>query len=341
MGNMRFKVGDRVQVKSIDWYNENKDEYGNFDINDDFTFYADRSKYCGKVVTITEVFDNCYSVKEDNDEYYWIDEMFEELMEEETKPEPKFKVGDKIKLKSTLLNDIFGVIGCEPEGYRITNISNGLTYFMHYSIEHHYELIEEKCDYVQVDNIPDTIQAKTSSVCSHNGFYGYNDSEGNETSEWHLPEGYQFVDEDGNVINAQKIVLEKKKPRYPKTYKECCEIMGVNYTNDLDICEHCDYKTGITYYEDSLLEKIETLYRLIICRDAYWKIAGEKIGLDKLWEPDWNSGKPFYCISVSKNIIGKGKWYVDNKILAFPTEEMRDAFYEAFKELIEECKELL
>ena len=28
-------------------------------------------------------------------------------------------------------------------------------------------------------------------------------------------------------------------------------------------------------------------------------------------------------------------------ILEFPTEEMRDAFYENFKELINECKELL
>ena len=36
-----------------------------------------------------------------------------------------------------------------------------------------------------------------------------------------LPEGYQFVDENGNVINATKIVLEKKK-EYPKTYEECC-----------------------------------------------------------------------------------------------------------------------
>ena len=41
------------------------------------------------------------------------------------------------------------------------------------------------------------------------------------------------------------------------------------------------------------------------------------------------------------NTIGKGKWYTDNKILAFPTEEMRDAFYENFKDLIEQCKELL
>jgi hypothetical protein len=84
MGNMRFKVSDRVRIKSIDWYNQNKDEDGNIDINHDFTFYADRSRYCGKVFTIVEVFDNCYAVKEDNHEYYWADEMIEGLVEEET-----------------------------------------------------------------------------------------------------------------------------------------------------------------------------------------------------------------------------------------------------------------
>lgn len=79
---MKYEVGDRVRIKSIDWYNANKDEYGNIDINYDFTFYADRSKYCGKVFTITEVFDNCYCVKEDNNEYFWADEMIECLVEE-------------------------------------------------------------------------------------------------------------------------------------------------------------------------------------------------------------------------------------------------------------------
>lgn len=33
--------------------------------------------------------------------------------------------------------------------------------------------------------------------------------------------------------------------------------------------------------------------------------------------------------------------YESNVILDFPTKEMRDTFYENFKELIEECKELL
>ena len=31
------------------------------------------------------------------------------------------------------------------------------------------------------------------------------------TTIWDLPEGYIFKDENGNVINATKIVLEKKK----------------------------------------------------------------------------------------------------------------------------------
>ena len=82
--------------------------------------------------------------------------------------------------------------------------------------------------------------------------------------------------------------------------------------------------------------------KLRICRNAYWKIAGEQIGLGKPWEPDWKHGKDkFYCICTTEGEIVLGEWYIDNKILAFPTIEMRDAFYENFKDLIEECKELL
>ena len=62
-------------------------------------------------------------------------------------------------------------------------------------------------------------------------------------NEIKLPEGYIFKDENGNIINATKIVLEKKKKEYPKTYEECCEILGVDPDNFLTIT-NC-YEGGV------------------------------------------------------------------------------------------------
>ena len=144
------------------------------------------------------------------------------------------------------------------------------------------------------------------------------------------PNGYQFKDENGNVINATKIVLEKKKREYPKTYEECCKVLGYDDRETYCICH-----TGAN-------ERLfESLYRLKVCRDAYWKIAGDEMGLGKPWEPsdsDYITGR--YCIFVHRgNILCDTP--AQDCFLSFPTEEMRDAFYENFKELIEQCKEFL
>ena len=141
-----------------------------------------------------------------------------------------------------------------------------------------------------------------------------------------LPKGYIFKDENGNVINATKIVLEKKKKQYPKTYEECAEVL----------CECAIMTHG---YKRDLLNALQ---KLLICRDAYWKIAGEEMGLGKPWEPDWKDGnQKKYCIYNDSGDIQKNAWHFINSILAFPTKEMRDAFYENFKSKIESCKELL
>jgi hypothetical protein len=50
------------------------------------------------------------------------------------------------------------------------------------------------------------------------------------------PEGYQFVDENGNVINAQKIVLEKKKKDVSLTQKQ---INTMIYDSCVLFCKHC------------------------------------------------------------------------------------------------------
>ena len=125
-----------------------------------------------------------------------------------------------------------------------------------------------------------------------------------------------------------KYKVIKKKPQYPKNYIECCKILNYNLNNDI-----------VAGYKYDLLENIQ---KLLICRDAYYKIAGEQMGLGKPWEPDWENYNEYkYCLYIIENNVNKGIFYNDNHILTFPTAEMRDAFSENFKELIEQCKELL
>ena len=147
-----------------------------------------------------------------------------------------------------------------------------------------------------------------------------------------LPEGYQFVDENGNVINATKIVLEKKKKEYPKTYEECEKVLRYD-SHRLD-------NMGVTV-RGYKWELIRAFQILLICRDAYWKIAGEEMGLGKPWEPDWNNISDKYCIYFVSGDAWSEECQTRQCPFAFPTEEMRDAFYENFKKEIEICKELL
>lgn len=159
----------------------------------------------------------------------------------------------------------------------------------------------------------------------------------NEKVEIILKDGYQFEDEKGNVINATKIVVEKKKKEYPQTYKECAKELGYNQVMPKD---------HILGYMGTLLSNFQ---QLLICRDAYWKIAGEEMGLGEPWKPDYeNSEERRYSIvniegdiNLPETTLTKWILKVTNKILVFPNEEMRDDFYENFKESIEQCKELL
>lgn len=139
-----------------------------------------------------------------------------------------------------------------------------------------------------------------------------------------IPNGYEFF----GINDDNKVVLTKKQPQYPKYYFECSEVLG------LGIMEN--YGSG---YKREL---IINLQKLLICRDAYWKIAGEEMGLGEPWEPDWCSELDLnytiiYNGMYTNKIDGTGRY----ALLAFPTKEMRDAFYGNFKELINECKELL
>ena len=157
--------------------------------------------------------------------------------------------------------------------------------------------------------------------------------------EWDLfdiPEKEKSNEYDGHT---PKDVAERlrsfltPKPKYPKTYEECLSVLRIyNGLQDVEI-----YNA-----KPSECKLFESLIRLKRCRDAYWKIAGEEMGLGKPWEPDWvNLEQNKHCIWVYVGDVILNDGYRYQHILTFPTEEMRDAFYENFKEEIEICKELL
>jgi hypothetical protein len=146
-----------------------------------------------------------------------------------------------------------------------------------------------------------------------------------------LPDGYHFTDKNGNVIDTTKIRLVKNAPTYPKSYEECCDVIGINrHEVEIDIPRP---------YQQNMFN----LFKLLICRDAYWKIAGEQMGLGKPWEPDWddNNQPKFGIHNVQNDIRTINLRVLKNLILVFPTEEMRDVFYNNFKNLIEKCNKLL
>ena len=70
------------------------------------------------------------------------------------------------------------------------------------------------------------------------------------------------------------------------------------------------------------------------------------MGLGKPWEPDYDSGVDKFGIICLNGVVQESNPTTNwerhlNKVLDFPTREMRDAFKDNFKKLINECKELL
>jgi hypothetical protein len=95
---------------------------------------------------------------------------------------------------------------------------------------------------------------------------------------------------------------------------------------DTDSFKNYGYKGGL----------VESFQKLLICRDAYWKLAGN-------WQPDWkDTSKPKYVLLYQEgDIILRSEVFIRTCFLAFPTIEMREEFYNNFKELIENYKEII
>lgn len=136
-----------------------------------------------------------------------------------------------------------------------------------------------------------------------------------------LGDKFELKIEDG------KYYAVRKKSKYPTTYEECWKVrFEVEGETTIE-----EFHNVSGYYSEAL----SALQKLFCCRDAYWKIAGEEMGLDGPWKPDYtdlNSITYYGLFNELKYSIINPSQFI------FPTVEMRDAFYKNFKYLIEICK---
>lgn len=147
---------------------------------------------------------------------------------------------------------------------------------------------------------------------------------------------FEIKEEDG------KWFAVKKRSRYPQSYEECCEVLSIPSYYKL---RYSTYEHGYHEYTTSkelgvLQSELGTLGRLLICRNAYWLTAGREMGLEGMWEPDWSDCRKF-AIVVEGDKILTDVCLRRNRLLVFPTEEMRDEFLKVFRNDIEACKEFL
>lgn len=73
---MKHQVGDKVRVKSLEWYESNKNKNNIVKLGNGAVFADIMREYCGKELIIVEVYEGFY--KTEGNGFCWYDDMFEE-----------------------------------------------------------------------------------------------------------------------------------------------------------------------------------------------------------------------------------------------------------------------
>jgi hypothetical protein len=153
------------------------------------------------------------------------------------------------------------------------------------------------------------------------------------------------LNEQGYVYdqNDPRIIYKKEK-ELPKTWEEFCENNPIkpneyfiNTQSDIAYGQYCSSYDRNCVIDANLLpsreyaEAMLALCKLIQLRDCY----------NDGWKPDWSDKSKKHCIFYNE---GNVELFVRNSwscILVFKSRELRNEFYNNFKDLIEQAKLLL
>lgn len=110
METIKFKVGDKVRVKSLKWYNENKNEVGRV-LNEDASRFLlkEMSRFCGRTLQIKSIIeDDGYIMCENN--FFWQDWMLEDEPVTEEKKEVEQLNKNDMEIKEMTQEEVFAYL---------------------------------------------------------------------------------------------------------------------------------------------------------------------------------------------------------------------------------------
>lgn len=159
-------------------------------------------------------------------------------------------------------------------------------------------------------------------------------------SEWYFSGNALYSNFKGNggqvIFRAgQWAEILPAKPKYPTKIEE---VKGRNWIINTN---RCAIKKGSIIDSESFLLSSQprakaflALMQLVELRDAWNKVDGFVV--------DWKDNKQFkYCIILSHGNLSFKKQSNHQNVLYFSTWETRELFYDTFRPLIEEAKELI
>ena len=75
---MKYKVGDKVKIKSLEWYNAFSNNGKEYIRHDRAWFTKEMAEYCGKTAIIIGIYNDSYELDIDNKECGWYDWMLKD-----------------------------------------------------------------------------------------------------------------------------------------------------------------------------------------------------------------------------------------------------------------------
>ena len=154
-----------------------------------------------------------------------------------------------------------------------------------------------------------------------------------KTITFEIPKGY-IIDK----LTNNNIVLKLSDSVKSRTWEDYCKRMEGKNSYYLEVSDYICKSSQfgpvpvVSEFENYKDAEVFAAFSKLL------KLRKDWIGD---WEPDWNDGSTKYIICCEHNKPIKDTFYCLNSALSFPSEEMRDEFFDCFKNLLEEAKTLL